>query len=89
MRTELKEVLQDKLDSYVSEYLNEQAKGSEGISIANPELRYYKGYIDGMCCALNCKSWGLEWGVENDRWVIRDSHNRIVASSKNAWDDED
>lgn len=84
MRTELKEVLQDKLDSFVSEYLNEQAKGSEGISIANPELRYYKGYIDGMCCALNCKSWGLE----NDRWVVRDGHNRIVASRKNAWDDE-
>ena len=89
MRTEIQEVLQSKLESFVTEHLNEVAKTADGdchgINMPNAELRYYKGYIDGMCCALNFKGWGLESGY----WVIRDAHNRIVASCKDAWDDED
>lgn len=56
MRPEIQEVLQGKRESFVAEHLNDVAKNADGgccgIHIANPELRYYKGYIDGMCCAL-------------------------------------
>lgn len=88
MRTEIKEILQDKLESFVNEYLNDVAKNADGgccgVHITNPEMRYYKGYIDGMCCALNFKGWGLESGY----WVVRDAHNRIVATCKNSWEEE-
>lgn len=88
MRAEIREILQDKLESFVSEYLNDGAKNADGgcygVQITNPEMRYYKGFIDGMCCALNFKGWGLESGY----WVVRDAHNRIVVTCKNAWDDE-
>jgi hypothetical protein len=88
MRPEIQEVLQDKLESFVAEHLNDAAKNADGgccgIHIANPELRYYKGYIDGICCALKCKTWGLE----GDTWVVRDGRNRIVASCKNAWEED-
>lgn len=84
MRTELKEILQSKLEDFVSEHLNEKAKGSEGISIPNAELKYYRGFLDGMCCALNCKSWKLESGY----WVVRDAHNRIIATCKDSWEED-
>lgn len=84
MRTEIREILQSKLEDFVSEYLNEKAKGSEGISIPNAELKYYKGFLDGMCCALNCKSWQLESGY----WVVRDAHNRIIATCKDSWEED-
>lgn len=88
MRTEIKELLQDRLDSYVAEHLNDVAKnadgGCAGVHITNPDLKYYKGYIDGMCCALNFQGWGLE----GEYWVIRDSRNRIVVKQKNAWEDD-
>lgn len=88
MRPEVQEILQDKLESFVAEHLNDVAKnadvGSRGVYITNPELRYYKGYIDGICCALKCKTWGLE----GDTWVVRDGRNRIVASCKNAWEED-
>ena len=56
MRPEIKEMLQDKLESFVTEYLNDSAKNADrgccGVYITNPEMGYYKGYIDGMCCAF-------------------------------------
>lgn len=84
MRTEIIELLQSKLEDFVSEHLNEQAKNSDCISIPNARLQYCKGYLDGMCCALDCKSWGLESGY----WVIRDKNNRLIATCKNAWEEE-
>ena len=54
------------------------------MHITNPDLKYYKGFIDGMCCALNFQGWGLE----GEYWVIRDSRNRIVIKQKNAWEDD-
>lgn len=88
MRPEIKELLQDRLETYVAEHLNDVAKNADGgccgINITNPEMRYYKGYIDGMCCALNFKGWGLEGGY----WVVRDARNRIVLKCKNAWEEE-
>ena len=72
----------------MTEYLNDAAKNADGgccgVYITNPEMRYYKGYIDGMCCALNFKGWKLE----GEYWVVRDARNRIVVKCKNAWDEE-
>ena len=88
MRPEIKEMLQYKLESFVTEYLNDAAKNADGgccgVYITNPEMRYYKGYIDGMCCALNFKGWKLE----GEYWVVRDARNRIVVKCKNSWEEE-
>lgn len=88
MRPEIKELLEDRLASFVAEHLNDVAKkadgGCDGVCITNPDLKYYKGYIDGMCCALNFQGWGLE----GEYWVIRDARNRVVIKHKNAWEED-
>jgi len=55
MRTEIKELLQDRLESYVAEHLNDVAKNADGgccgVNITNPEMRYYKDIL--TVCAVH------------------------------------
>ena len=83
MREEMKESIQLNLDNYVNEEFNDQAKGDCcGINIENPFLRYYKGWLVGVCMALN-----LTMNKEGDEWVIRNGRRTIIARSKH--DEED
>lgn len=78
------ELLTDKLENFVNEVRNDKQKRSDGdvIGFENVQLKYYKGYLDGMCCALNCS-----YGKEGDYWVIRDGRRHIIAKKLEAYDD--
>lgn len=84
MRPELREVIEDHLLRYVTEILNEKGKwANETITLPNPELKYHKGYLDGICCALHCT-----YKQEGEYWVVRDGRKQIIAKVKESWEDE-
>ena len=76
MKDEYREVLAFKLEEFVYEVLNDKQKRGDNdvIGMENVQLKYIKGYLDGMCCALNCS-----YGKEGDYWVIRDGRRHVVA----------
>ena len=84
MRTEFIELLQNKLEDFVGEILNDKQKRGDDdvIGFENVQLKYLKGFLDGMCTALN-----LNYQKEGDYWVIRDGRKRVVARQKEAFDD--
>jgi hypothetical protein len=84
MRTEFVELLQDKLEDFVGEILNDKQKRSDDdvIWLENAQLKYLKGFLDGMCTALNCN-----YQKEGDYWVIRDGRKKVIVRIKEAYDD--
>ena len=84
MKTEFIEILENKLEDFVGEILNDKQKRGDGdtIGMENVQLKYLKGYLDGMCTALNCN-----YKKEGDYWVIRDGRKSVVTSHKEAFDD--
>lgn len=84
MKTQFIEILENKLEDFVGEILNDKQKKGEcdTIGFENVQLKYLKGYLDGMCTALNCN-----YQKEGDYWVIRDGRKSVVAYQKEAFDD--
>lgn len=84
MKTEFIEILENKLEDFVGEILNDKQKKCNGdpIGFENVQLKYLKGYLDGMCTALNCN-----YEKEGDYWVIRDGRKSVVTSHKEFFDD--
>ena len=84
MKTVLIEILDNKLEDFVGEILNDKQKRGEcdTIGLENAQLKYLKGYLDGMCTALNCS-----YEKEGDCWVIRDGRKKVITSQKEAFDD--
>lgn len=76
MRTEFKEVLQSHLDDLVIEVRNNKAKG-DSFACPNPDLAFHRGYIFGMCCALNCT-----FENEGDTWCIKDGRGKVIAKAQ-------
>lgn len=84
MRPEFREVIEDHLLRYVTEILNEKGKwANETITLPNPELKYHKGYLDGICCALNCT-----YKQEGEYWVVRNGRKQIIAKVKESWEED-
>lgn len=52
------------------------------IGFENVQLKYLKGFLDGMCTALNCS-----YQKEGDYWVIRDGRKKVIVREKEAYDD--
>lgn len=85
MREEYIELMQEHLDSYVNEILNDKFKGPcFGVKIPNADLEFHRGYLNGMCCALNCSI-----DKEDDTWLIRDGRKHVIAKRKESWEEED
>lgn len=84
MKTEFIEILENKLEDFVGEVLNDKQKRGECdvIGFENVQLKYLKGFLDGMCTALNCN-----YKKEGDYWVIRDGRKGVVAYQKENFDD--
>ena len=84
MKSEFIEILDNKLEDFVGEILNgKQKRGDDDvIGFENIQLKYLKGFLDGMCTALNCN-----YKKEGDYWVIRDGRKGVVAYHKEAFDD--
>lgn len=84
MKTELIEIFDNKLEDFVGEILNDKQKRGENdvIGFENVQLKYLKGFLDGMCTALECN-----YQKEGDYWVIRDGRKKVVARQKEAFDD--
>lgn len=84
MRTEFKEVLQSHLDDLVIEVRNNKAKG-DSFACPNPDLAFQRGYIFGMCYALNCtcENDGDNCTFENegDTWYIKDGRGEVIAKA--------
>lgn len=76
MRTEFVELLQNKLEDFVGEILNDKQKRGENdvIGFENVQFKYLKGFLDGMCTALDCN-----YQKEGDYWVIRDGSKYVYA----------
>ena len=85
MKNEYREVLTAKLEGFVYEVINDIQKRGENdvIGLENVERKYLKGYLDGMCCALNCS-----YGKEGDFWVVRDGRRHVVARVKECFEDD-
>lgn len=84
MRTEFIELLQNKLEDFVGEILNDKQKRGDDdvIGFENVQLKYLKGFLDGMCTALN-----LNYQKEGDYWVIRDCRKGVIAYQKESFED--
>lgn len=84
MRTEFVELLQNKLEDFVGEILNDKQKRGDNdvIGFENAQLKYLKGFLDGMCTALNCS-----YQKEGDYWVIRDGRKSVIVREKESYDD--
>jgi hypothetical protein len=84
MKIQFIEILQNKLEDFVGEILNNKQKRGENdvIGFENVQLKYLRGFLDGMCTALNCN-----YQKEGDYWVIRDGRKRVVWREKEAFDD--
>lgn len=83
MREEVKDSIQMNLDNYVQEEFNDTTKGNCcGLAIENPFRQYYKGWLYGVCMALN-----LTMDKEGDEWVIRNGRRTVIARSRH--DEED
>ena len=84
MRDEYIELLKDHLDAFVNEIMNDKFKGPcSGVQIPNPDLAFHRGYLNGMCCALNCS-----FEREGDTWFIRDGRKHVIAKRRETWEDE-
>lgn len=84
MRPEFREVIEGHLQRYVTEVLNEKGKwANETITLPNAELKYQKGFLDGMCCALN-----LTYQKEGDYWVVRNGRKQIISKVKESWEED-
>lgn len=83
MKTEFIEILKNKLEDFVGEILNDKQKRGEHdvVGFENVQLKYLKGFLDGMCTALNCN-----YKKEGDYWVIRDGRKGVVAYQKESFD---
>ena len=84
MRIEFVELLQNKLEDFVGEILNDKQKkgASDAIGFENVQLKYLKGFLDGMCTALDCN-----YQKEGDYWVIRDGSESVVVREKESFDE--
>ena len=84
MRTEFIEILKSKLEDFVGEILNNKQKRGEcdTIGFENVQLKYLKGFLDGMCLALNCN-----YKKEGDYWVNRDCRKGVMAYQKESFED--
>ena len=84
MKTEFVELLQNKLEDFVGEILNDKQKrgDDDAIGFENTQLKYLRGFLDGMCTALGCN-----YQKEGDYWVIRDSRKRVIVREKESYDD--
>ena len=84
MREEMKESIQLNLENYANEEANDRAKGDCcGARIENPYLRYYKGWLAGVCMALN-----LTMDKEGDAWVIRNGRRQVIARTGHSGEDD-
>lgn len=86
MKTEFIEILKTKLEDFVGEILNDKQNRCECdvIGFENVQRKYLKGYLDGMCTALNCN-----YKKEGDYWVIRDGRKGVVVQQKESFDEEE
>lgn len=84
MREEMRESIQLNLENYAHEEANDRAKGDCcGVKIENPFLRYYKGWLVGVCMALN-----LTMNKEGDEWVIRNGRRQVIARYGHSEEDD-
>jgi len=84
MREEMKESIQLNLENYAQEEFNDRAKDfATAVNIENPYLRYYKGWLTGVCMALN-----LTMEREGDGWVIRNGRRQVIARSGHSEEDD-
>lgn len=70
--------LKDDVDAVIA------AKDAEIARLKELQLKYLKGFLDGMCTALNCN-----YQKEGDYWVIRDGRKKVIVREKEAYDDEE
>lgn len=84
MKTTFIEILKSKLEDFVGEVLNDKQKRGESdvIGFENVQLKYLKGFLDGMCTALNCN-----YQKEGDYWVIRDGRKSVIVCEKESYDE--
>ena len=77
MREEVKEVIQLNLENFAMEKFNDAAKGDcLGVKIENPFLKYYQGWLNGVCMVLN-----LTMEQEGHHWVIKNGRHQVIAQT--------
>lgn len=84
MKEEVQAVIEDHLDNYVREILNDKFKSQSdpgAFMLPNPDLKYETGWLDGVCMCLN-----LSYSKEGDFWVVRNGRRSIIAKVKEEWE---